>query len=403
MKTACVVIACLFASAGSALALDRSLYVINGLAETLSRVNLETGVVSNNIATLGLAPNQIFIDNVYRRDGLGYVLNSISHDLQLVDLATAATVRTIPLGPDRNPYGLAFLNDSVVAVTNLVANSISEVDTRNGAVLSEYAVGQAPEGVVYHNGLLYVCLTAFDFGTFLYGQGQVAVVDPELDSVIAHIDVGQNPQSAVIDFQGELLVLCTGDFFSVFGQVYVVDPDAFTVVDSIATGGSPGHLALSPRQLCYIAAGGFATQGEVYLFDSKDHIMLRDAADPITVGTGALATAADILGRAYSCDFSADRVSRIVGDSVVASFAVGDGPGFGAIYEPRPAGDVNGTGDVTSADIIHLVNYLFRGAPAPDILTLGDVNRNCEITLADVVTMVNLIFRSGPPLRFGCY
>jgi len=49
------------------------------------------------------------------------------------------------------------------------------------------------------------------------------------------------------------------------------------------------------------------------------------------------------------------------------------------------------------------VNYLFRGAPAPDVLTLGDVNRNCEITLADVVTMVNLIFRSGPPLRYGCY
>ena len=107
----------------SASALDRTLYVINGLAETLSRVDLGTNVVTNNTQTLGLVPNQIFIDNTYRRDTVGYVIHSGSHDLWLIHLETGAVIDAISLGPDRNPYSLAFVNDSIVAVTNPAANS----------------------------------------------------------------------------------------------------------------------------------------------------------------------------------------------------------------------------------------------------------------------------------------
>lgn len=384
-------------------ALDRSLYVINGLAETISRVNLESGVVSNDIQTLGLAPNQIFIDNERRRDSTGYVTNSTSSDVQLIDLASGATVNTISLGAGRNPYSLAFLDDSIVAVTNLLTGTLSEVDTKNGSVQIEYPVGKAPEGLVFHDGLLYVCITAFDFGTFLYGQGEIVIVDPALNSVIDTIDVGMNPQAALIDYEGDLLVLCTGDFFSVFGQIYVIDTDTRQVTDSISTGGSPGHFALSPDGTAYIAAGGFVGQGDVYLFDTHSHTMLRDASNPVHVGIGALGVATDIAGWGYSCDFSDDRVSRIAGDSVFTNYALGDGPGFAAVYEPYPPGDVNLTRAVESADIIFLVNYIFKGFAPPSFLTLGDVNRSCTIGASDVIALVNFVFKSGPRLRYGCY
>jgi len=384
-------------------ALDRSLYVINGLAETLSRVNLETGVVNNNIQTLGLAPNQIFIDNEQRRDSTGYVTNSTSSDLQLIDLASGATLSTIPLGAGRNPYSLAFVDDSIVAVTNLLTGTLSEVDTRNDSVQIEYPVGQAPEGLVFHDGLLCVCITAFDFGTFLYGQGQVVVVDPALNSVVDTIKVGMNPQAALIDYEGDLLVLCTGDFFSVFGQIYVIDMNTHQVTDSIATGGSPGHFALAPDGTAYIAAGGFVGQGDVYLFDTHTHTMLRDASNPVHVGLGALAVATDIAGFGYSCDFSDDRVTKLADTTVVTSYALGDGPGFAAVYEPYPPGDVNLSRTVEAADIIFLVNYIFKGAAAPQFLTLGDVNRSCTISASDVIALVNFVFKSGPRLRYGCY
>jgi DNA-binding beta-propeller fold protein YncE len=387
----------------SASALDRSLVVINGLAETLSSVNLETGVVSNNIQTLGLVPNQVFIDNAGRRDGIAYVVNSSSHDLQLIQLEPVALLKTISMGADRNPYSLEFLNDSLVVVSNLLANTISKVNTQTGSVVNEFAVGVAPQSMVYHQDELFVCLTAFDFVNFTYGQGHLAVVDPEVDSVITTIDVGMNPQSLVLDYEDQLLVLCTGDFFSVFGMIYVVDPSTWTVIDSVATGGSPGQIALSPNGHAYIAAGGFSGNGEVYVFDSHTHTMVRNSANPIAVGTGSLGTASDIYGNAYSCNFSVDQVSRIAGVTVDNTYALGDGPGFGAVYEPYPAGDVDESGSVTSADIIFLVNYLFKSGPGASTETLGDVNRNCQITLADAVTLVNHVFRGGPQPAYGCF
>jgi DNA-binding beta-propeller fold protein YncE len=390
-------------TAASAHALDRSLIVINGLAETLSSVNLATGVVTNNIQTLGLVPNQVFIDNAGRRDGIAYVVNSSSHDLQLVQLEPVALLNTISLGADRNPYSLAFLDDSLVVVSNLLANTLSKVNTQSGVVVNEYNVGIAPQGMVYHDDELFVCLTAFDFGNFTYGQGQVAVVDPDGDSVLATIDVGMNPQSMVLDYEDQLLVLCTGDFFSVFGTIYVIDPTTRTVTDSISSGGSPGNMTLSPNGNAYIAAGGFAGNGEVYVFDSHAHTMLRDAGNPVAVGTGALGIATDIFGNAYSCNFSVDQVSRIAGQSVDNTYALGDGPGFGAVYEPIPAGDVDESGAVTSADIIYLVNYLFKAGPGASTETLGDVNRNCQITLADAVVLVNYVFRGGPQPEYGCF
>jgi len=406
MKLLCRIFAaiCLLAAARNVVALDRTLYIVNGLAETLSEVNLETGAVANNTALLGLAPNQIFIDNVYRRDTIAYVTNSTSSDVQMVNLNTHATVKTIPLGADRNPYSLAFIDDSLAAVTNLLSGTITEINTRAGTAGSEYAVGLSPEGVICHDGLLYVCLTAFDFNTFTYGQGQVAVVDPALDSVVARIDVGTNPQSALVDYEGDLLVLCTGDFFSSFGQIYVVDPTTNTVIDSVATGGSPGHFALSPYGEIYIAAGGWVTNGEVYVFDSHTHTMLRDAADPISVGQGASAIATDLKGFVYSCNFAADNVSKIdQSAAVVDTYAVGDGPGFAAVYEPYPPGDTNFDGVVTAADVVMLVNEIFKGLPLGELWIVGDTNQSCTLSAADIINVVNYVFKSGPKLHYGCF
>jgi hypothetical protein len=186
-------------------------------------------------------------------------------------------------------------------------------------------------------------------------------------------------------------------------MIYVIDFATRTVTDSIATGGSPGHMALAPNGLVYIAAGGWAGSGEVYLFDSDNNSLVRGSGNPIAVGQGAVAVATDILGNAYACAFAVDQVNRIAGSIVTSSYALGDGPGFGAVYEPRPAGDVDGSGSVTSADIIYAVNYLFKTGPAPFTLALADVNRNCAVSVSDVITMVNYLFRSGRRLEYGCY
>jgi hypothetical protein len=64
---------------------------------------------------------------------------------------------------------------------------------------------------------------------------------------------------------------------------------------------------------------------------------------------------------------------------------------------PHLKGDVNCDDVTNSADIVFLINYLFKSGPAPDPLELGDVNCDEVVNSADVVYLINYLFKGGPP------
>jgi hypothetical protein len=60
-------------------------------------------------------------------------------------------------------------------------------------------------------------------------------------------------------------------------------------------------------------------------------------------------------------------------------------------------GDTEGSGHLSSADIIYLVNFVLKGGPTPvPCAATGDVNCNGHINTTDVVYLVNAIFKAGP-------
>jgi hypothetical protein len=59
-------------------------------------------------------------------------------------------------------------------------------------------------------------------------------------------------------------------------------------------------------------------------------------------------------------------------------------------------GDANADGVINSADVVYLMNYLFKGGPAPEPLEAGDVNCDGVINSADVVYLINYLFKGGP-------
>jgi hypothetical protein len=58
-------------------------------------------------------------------------------------------------------------------------------------------------------------------------------------------------------------------------------------------------------------------------------------------------------------------------------------------------GNVDGQGAITSADIIYLVNYVFKGGVPPDPPQRADINCSDAPTSADVIALVNYVFKSG--------
>lgn len=60
-------------------------------------------------------------------------------------------------------------------------------------------------------------------------------------------------------------------------------------------------------------------------------------------------------------------------------------------------GNINGDGNVNVTDVIHLINYLFKGGPPPQpISACGDVQCDGNVNVTDAIYMINYLFKGGP-------
>jgi hypothetical protein len=66
----------------------------------------------------------------------------------------------------------------------------------------------------------------------------------------------------------------------------------------------------------------------------------------------------------------------------------------GWIFTDVISGDANSDGIVDVADLVYLINYLYRGGLPPSPVSLGDFNQDGEVNLADLVALINYLFRS---------
>ena len=70
---------------------------------------------------------------------------------------------------------------------------------------------------------------------------------------------------------------------------------------------------------------------------------------------------------------------------------------------PVMMGDVNEDGTINSADLIYMVNYIFKSGPDPlPMRTVGDANCTGGLGGSDIISLVNYIFKGGQP-PCACY
>ncbi len=65
-------------------------------------------------------------------------------------------------------------------------------------------------------------------------------------------------------------------------------------------------------------------------------------------------------------------------------------------------GDANGDESLNVGDAVHLINYVFKGGPAPDPEEAGDPNCDGSINVGDAVYMINFVFKGGPVPCAAC-
>jgi len=47
--------------------------------------------------------------------------------------------------------------------------------------------------------------------------------------------------------------------------------------------------------------------------------------------------------------------------------------------------------------VLHLINYLYKGASVPLPIEAGDCNRDEKVDLGDVLHLISYLYKNGPP------
>jgi hypothetical protein len=68
-------------------------------------------------------------------------------------------------------------------------------------------------------------------------------------------------------------------------------------------------------------------------------------------------------------------------------------------FSVYPSGDANADGLVDLADVIRILNYLYKNGEEPDPLQSGDANADEIIDIGDAISLLNYLFKGGVPPR----
>lgn len=303
----------------------RSLYVLNALGRTISRISLANGAVEPEFATTPPVPGTLG-----KYTGHLLILNSTPASLEMLSPDDSTAGKTLTLPPGSNPFDLDVYADRIY-VTGLNSGQLYMIDARRFTMLDSAGVGVAPEGIAVDQNHIFVASS--DGWQSGYTGSSVHMITRETLAPVDTIPVGTNPQRLVWGTGPTLHVLCTGNYVTATGQVDVINPNTRQVTSTIGLGGFPGYLFITPENLAYASDFGVMTNqdtsGFLYSYNAVDFNTQHTNVNPIRIGYGAMGMAYDDQAhRLYVANFSDNTVQALdpkTGE-ILDTYEVGDGP-----------------------------------------------------------------------------
>src|SRR3989339_508038 len=195
---------------------EPTLLVVQSLDESAASIGIESGTKNPHAVTLGNIPNDILAQNTRI-----YVSNSGYNNIQEIDAETSETLREIQIPDGVNVYSMALLNDDSMAVTCSISGNVIVIRLSDELPVANLQAGVSPQCIIVYGDYFYVADTGVSFPD--YGSGIVYVFDRRTFSQVDSIPVAKNPQAMVIDEQGRLHVVCTGNYSDISGEIDIID------------------------------------------------------------------------------------------------------------------------------------------------------------------------------------
>ena len=337
--------------------------VVNGSSDNASSVNLLTGVVTSDLGgmTLGPVPNRVEVV-----DTTAYVVNSgdfsgANPSLQVIDLTTHTIVNTVPIPDGENPWDLAVVSPNKVYVTALYGNNVTIIDPAlQGAsglvgtipLPTIEGIPAGPASIIVLDGYAYTTNSGYDAATFGYVTGSVSIIDISTDALVDADDdsgngsdtpiftSGLNPQDLAVDGEGEIHVVCTGDYASVTGVVDVIDPASWGVTASIPLGGSPGNISIA-RDFALIGAGD-ADSCDLFLYRTDTNEVLADGSNPLVLTASSGWCTVGKIAVSRSEEWAYVPLGVWGAESLLMECQIGTEPVFKRVFDLAPGANLPG-------------------------------------------------------------
>ena len=171
---------------------------------SLSIYDKTTNLVSNDVfsSNNGGALLGDVVQSMECINGIGYICVNNSSTIQVID-ENHLYVAAIQVS---QPRYLKQVNTSKAYASDWGINGIQVIDLLSNTVSSTINCGTGPEGIAVSNGFAYVCNVG---GWGL--DSTVTVINTNTDAVETTLTVGDKPNSAVVDINGNVWIL-TGGF-----------------------------------------------------------------------------------------------------------------------------------------------------------------------------------------------
>lgn len=310
-----------------------NLIFFNGLATTLSILDIYEEKTYNNVRTTGYVPNYLYYDY----DLL--ITNSGDNNIYIMDIDTLNVKKVISLGESKRPWMCFPIDGSdYIYVTCYDSDSVIKLNRKTGEILQEISVHEddydktknSPEGGVIVGNRLFIADSTIIDSDNIDG---ISVINLETDTLEKYIELEitvnrdiWNTQS-LIAFDNTIHIVCSGRNTGATGEsdgaILVMDTSTYEITDIVEIGGSPVY-----------SEGGLDTTRELVYLSSSNGILCYNYTTLEIIDTGITGRWFSGLyylentNKIYASAFDDDRIYIYNGDdfSYEKSLEASDGP-----------------------------------------------------------------------------
>ncbi|HUS86835.1 MAG TPA: DUF5074 domain-containing protein [Bacteroidales bacterium] len=192
---------------------------------SLSYYSYDTSVVFNKIFSevngriLGDIPNSVSIIG----EGVYIVVNN-SGKIEVAERETLVTKKTIE--GLNSPRRILKVDQAKAYVSSLYSDSLIIIDIDTCMVAGSVYLGKSSEAMILLDSRVFVANWS--------GGSSVSVVDATSDTLIAVIQLRDEPCSMQMDKNNNLWVLCSGGYMSdQYPALYCIDPDDYSIINEL--------------------------------------------------------------------------------------------------------------------------------------------------------------------------